>query len=255
MRLPEQTDCHLSYCTNIHPGESWPEVWQNLNQYLPNIKSTLSPNQSFGVGLRLSAKAGTTLQEPSEIRQLSDFLDAEDLYVFTINGFPYGKFHGEPIKTRVYQPDWQTRQRLDYTNQLANILATLLPKNTNLYGSISTVPGTYRPYVDSNNIITGMVHNLVSHVAYLVKLFDQIGHRIVLALEPEPACFLESISDIVTFFDNYIYTRKAAVLLNKITGLSQGAALDALHKHLGICYDTCHTAIEYEDPLTSIEKL
>ena len=45
------------------------------------------------------------------------------MYVFTINGFPYGAFHGTPVKAEVYRPDWRDPERLRYTNQLADLLA------------------------------------------------------------------------------------------------------------------------------------
>ena len=53
----------------------------------------------------------------------------QNLYVFTINGFPYGCFHGARVKENVYVPDWRTPERRDYTNLLADILADLLPRN------------------------------------------------------------------------------------------------------------------------------
>ena len=56
------------------------------------------------------------------------FLDAEGLYVFTINGFPYGAFHGQRVKEEVYLPDWRDEERLRYTDSLAWLLADLLPE-------------------------------------------------------------------------------------------------------------------------------
>jgi hypothetical protein len=32
------------------------------------------------------------------LEELREFLARNDLYVFTINGFPYGKFHGARVK-------------------------------------------------------------------------------------------------------------------------------------------------------------
>ena len=92
---------HLSYCTNIHPGESWNEIRANLEQYLPRVKRRVCPDAPFGVGLRLSAEAARSLTSPDTLAQFVDFLRANDLYVFTINGFPYGRFHGTPVKEKV----------------------------------------------------------------------------------------------------------------------------------------------------------
>ena len=43
------------------------------------------------------------------------------LYVFTINGFPYGPFHGQPVKAAVYRPDWREAERGRYTADLAEL--------------------------------------------------------------------------------------------------------------------------------------
>ena len=89
---------HLTYCTNIHPGESWADVRANLARYLPAVKKQVAPDQDFGVGLRLSAAAVASLREPGALAELKEFLQREHLYVFTINAFPYGVFHRKRVK-------------------------------------------------------------------------------------------------------------------------------------------------------------
>src|SRR5687768_8133293 len=105
MRLNHSPRADLTYCTNIHPGESWPEVCAALEEYLPQVKALVAPSQPFGVGLRLSESAARELEAPSALAGFIDFLAANDLYVFTLNGFPYGAFHRERVKEAVYQPD------------------------------------------------------------------------------------------------------------------------------------------------------
>ena len=97
---------HLTYCTNIHPGESWDQVFENVRTHVLAVKARVAPEQRFGVGLRLSARAARTLAERPRLTEFRDFLAAHQLYVFTINGFPYGPFHAEPVKAAVYRPDW-----------------------------------------------------------------------------------------------------------------------------------------------------
>jgi hypothetical protein len=118
---------HLSYCTNIHPGETWPEVRENLERYLVPVRERVATGRPFGVGLRLSAESARAVGERAALNELKEFLRAHDLYVFTINGFPYGPFHGRPVKEQVYLPDWLDPERLAYTDRLADILAALLP--------------------------------------------------------------------------------------------------------------------------------
>ena len=135
-------DGHLTYCTNIHPGESWEAIRANLGRHLPAVKRRVSPDAAFGVGLRLSAEAARALREPDAVHEFEQFLRAEDLYVFTVNGFPYGPFHGTRVKEDVYLPDWRDEARLEYTNQLAGLLARWSPTGDAAYGSVSTVPGS-----------------------------------------------------------------------------------------------------------------
>src|SRR5690349_11264949 len=97
---------HLTYCTNIHPGETWDEVFANVSTHVLAVKAKVSPARPFGVGLRLSAAAARRLAEPAVLEEFRHFLATNGLYVFTINGFPYGAFHGVAVKENVYRPDW-----------------------------------------------------------------------------------------------------------------------------------------------------
>jgi hypothetical protein len=149
MKLPGTPAVDLTYCTNVHPGETWEETFASLQRYLPAIKQRVSPDQPFGVGLRLSADAAETLGGPEHLDAFKAFLAQSQLYVFTINGFPYGRFHGGRVKESVYLPDWRDEARLVYSNRLADILAALLPERRDIEGSISTVPGAFKPQVST----------------------------------------------------------------------------------------------------------
>ena len=249
MRLgSDYGDAHLTYCTNIHPGETWDEVAHALRVHLPAVKAELSPEQDFGVGLRLSAITTRDLLAPEAFAELQDILCSGGLYVFTINGFPYGTFHGTRVKEEVYQPDWRTPERLAYSNHLADLLAQLLPDDDGIEGSISTVPWGFKPDVDGSETIGTMANNLLRHAAYLVHLRRLTGRRIALALEPEPYCFLETTEEAVNTFKRYLFSGEAVSLMAKFTGASRSEAEADLHQHLGVCLDLCHAAVEFEDP-------
>jgi sugar phosphate isomerase/epimerase len=237
---------HLSYCTNIHPGESWNEISANLAHYLPRVKRRVCPDAPFGVGLRLSAAAARSLSASDTLAQFAGFLRANDLYVFTINGFPYGPFHGTPVKEKVYLPDWGDEARLEYTNQLADLLAAL-PSDSEV-GSISTVPGAFKRNAVTPDAVAQIADRLIRHVAHLVKVERDTGRRIVLALEPEPCCLLETVDETVAFFGSHLYSRHAATRLASLAGLGVNDAEQALRRHLGVCLDVCHAAVEFEDP-------
>ena len=205
---------HLTYCTNIHPGESWAEVRANLERHTVAVKARVAPDRPFGVGLRLSARAADELV----LGELERLLAREDMYVFTINGFPHGTFHGTPVKEDVYRPDWREPARVAYTNRLADLLVELLPDG--VAGSISTVPGCFRARGGHDDV---MADNLMRCADYLAQLEARTGKRITLALEPEPCCVIETVAEAIAFF----------------------AGLPERH-HLGLCLDACHAAVEFE---------
>jgi sugar phosphate isomerase/epimerase len=245
-------DVHLTYCTNIHAGEAWEEVRASLEAHLPRIKAAVSPDAPFGLGLRLSAIAAEALSAPAALDELRSFLSRLDLYVFTINAFPYGPFHGRRVKEEVYQPDWLAPERLTYTDRTAEILAALLPDG--MAGSVSTVPGTFKAIAaERPDAPRAMADAMARHAATLVALQRRTGREIVLALEPEPCCFLETIEETVAFFRDYLHTDATAAIVAEV-GLSHAQARDALRRHLGICYDICHGAVEFEDPAEAFAR-
>jgi len=52
---------HLTYSTLVHAGDTWSEMWDSLNRYVPQVKARVSPKKTFGVSLRLSASSAQTL--------------------------------------------------------------------------------------------------------------------------------------------------------------------------------------------------
>ncbi len=244
---------HLTYCTNIHAGESWPDIRASLETFLPAIKCQVSPEAPMGVGLRLSGIAADALAAPGQLAELKAFLDREDLYVFTLNAFPYGPFHGTRVKEEVYQPDWTTPERLRFTHLAADMLAQLLLDG--MEGSVSTVPGTFKPLAAAPGAVERIADAMLRHCAHLVELERRTGRRIALAVEPEPCCFLETIAETIAFWQRHLLSTEACRRLGGLAGLDAAAAEQAVRRHLGVCYDVCHAAVEYEDPCRSLEAL
>jgi len=244
-------DVHLTYCTNIHGGETWREVHASLKGHVPGIKAIVSPAGPMGLGLRLSAIAAQELLQPAAFEELQNFLLEHDVYVYTINAFPYGPFHGRRVKEEVYQPDWLTPERVLYSDRTVEILSRLLPAG--MVGSVSTVPGTFktRPSelgLNGHAAAAAMAANMARHVVHLHALRDRTGQEIVLALEPEPCCFLETIDETVAFFRDHLFGDACTKLVALLAGIDPQAAEAALRRHIGVCYDVCHGAVEYEDP-------
>ena len=251
MRLT--TGAHLTYCTNIHPGEDLPSVLRALREHVLHVKQAVAPHRAFGIGLRLSNQASQQLDRGTALADLQRWLAEHDCYVFTLNGFPYGQFHGTRVKEHVYAPDWRSEGRLRYSNRLADQLAALLPEDVD--GSVSTVPGAWKASLNGEHDVARMVGHLLQHAAHLHALRRRTGRTVALALEPEPGCFLETTAECVQFFEQHLYSTRAAAELARHTGLDAVQAHEALRRHLGVCIDTCHAAVEFEDPTQVFEDL
>lgn len=256
MKIGTNQNLHLTYCTNVHPGESWGEVFANLKQYIPTLKAQLSPDAAFGIGLRLANLAAQELQTGDALDQFQAWLRQNDLYVFTLNGFPYGQFHRKIVKDQVYAPDWTERSRLDYTLRLTQILAALLPAEMD--GSISTLPLSYKPWWQQQADREVVFRRSSSHLALLtaecVRIWETTGKLIHLDLEPEPDGLIENTTEVVDFFQRWLLPIGGNQLANHL-GISRSAAEAKLLEHIRVCYDTCHFAVEYETPAFAFAAL
>lgn len=238
----------LTYCTNIHPGETLDEVDRNLKSYTIPLRERVAPGRNFGVGLRLSDQAARTLEEPERLDRFKDHLDRNGLYVFTLNGFPYGGFHRQTVKDQVYVPDWRRPERLDYTHRLIRILAELLPRGSE--GSISTSPLSYKPWLGKDERREALrvgARNLAAVAAALHDLREQSGKLIHIGIEPEPDCLIANSRETVDFFKEWLL-RAGVEFLEREHGMSAQRAEEALVEHVRVCYDTCHFAVEFESP-------
>ena len=244
---------HLTYCTNIHAGETWDEVLANVRTHVLAVKARICPEQEFGIGLRLSALAARELALPERLGSFAEFLRDNGLYVFTINGFPYGAFAGRAVKERVYRPDWLEDERVAYTDVLARILAALLPRD--MEGSISSVPGCFRARGGMTDAGPEIASRLRRHAACAWHLRETTGRTITLALEPEPHCVLETTADAVTFFAQHLFCASSVREFAKLTGLATADAERALRHHVGVCLDACHAAVEFENPDEAVARI
>jgi len=243
---------HLTYCLNVHAGELWADQQRAILEKSAFVRNKVGrAGEKFALGLRLSARAAAELRTPEAAREARAWLEANGFYVFTINGFPYGQFHGQAVKQAVYAPDWQTRRRRDYTIALADILAELLPEG--MSGSISTVPGSFSAWIKTPHEVQAMVERLCECVTHLYRLRESRGIEIHLGLEPEPACFLETTEETVRFFEQSIFIDGATTLARLLGGPAKRAE-EILRRHLGVCFDTCHGAVAFEDAEATLRQ-
>lgn len=232
-------NAHLAYCTNIHPAETWEETFRALKTHTLGVRDRVAKDEPFAIGLRLSALAANELLEQNNLPRFRDWLHQQNCYVFTINGFPYGAFHGTRIKEKVYQPDWTSPERLDYTNKLFIILSSLLPGGVD--GSVSTLPASFKEFNADENLIFS---NLYSCSRFIETMIEETGQNLHLGLEPEPLGHFENTRETLAFFDRF---------LNWAT--RRGLCTDRIFRHIGINYDTCHFALEFDDCRPSLDTL
>lgn len=235
---------HLGYCTNIHRGETWAETFAALRTHTDAVRRRVSPDRPYGIGLRLSAGAAEELAaRPEERDAFRRWLDETDSYVFTINGFPYGAFHGTRVKEQVFAPDWSRPERLDYTKRLFDLIDEIAPAG--LEASVSTLPGSFKEFLrpeTADGQREAIRRNLRACAEHIERLGERSGRDLHLGLEPEPLGLFENSEETVAFFDD---------LTAGTTAEERGRLL----RHLGVNYDTCHLAVEFEEPGAAIGAL
>jgi hypothetical protein len=229
---------HLAYCTNIHRGGTWAETFHSLQNYALAVREKVCPQKPFAIGLRLSEPAAVELNDRAELLKFQRWLAANSCYIFTLNGFPYGQFHGARIKEQVYRPDWTSPERVAYTNLLFDLLAELLPAG--IPGSVSTLPGSFKGFHPSAEALKTIRQNLWRCVEHIAHVSRQTGRTLHLGLEPEPMCLLESSAETIHLFDHLRAEHP------------RDPRLDA---HLGVNYDTCHFAVGFEEPQNALPCL
>ncbi|MDE0835605.1 MAG: metabolite traffic protein EboE [Akkermansiaceae bacterium] len=231
----------LGYCTNIHPAETWAETLHALDTHVMAVRHRLlqsgeqPADQPYPIGLRLSAIAAKELLDGDNLKKFRDWLAENNSYVFTINGFPYGSFHGTRVKEKVFQPDWASQERVDYTKNLFTILAAIAPKGVG--GSVSTLPGSHKSFHADEAPIR---ENLISMAYFIEDLSQQHQLDLHLGLEPEPLGHFENTVETLAFFERLNHQAQSPAIIGKRIGLN---------------FDSCHFAIEFDDAAPSLDAI
>ena len=241
--IDAQRTALLTYCANVYPGESLAELLAAFDA-AGAVRERLGLAR-MALGVWLSRPGLDELGRSGGAARLGDELVPRGLEVFTLNGFPYGNFHAPVVKRAVYHPDWTTAERRDYTLALAEVLVEVMPGDV-AEGTISTLPLAHRGEVaDADAAMAAACEQLCRLAADLARLADRTGRRVRVLCEPEPGCLLETTADAIAWWTGALVdaARRAGV------DRAQVAA------HLGICFDTCHQAVAFEDAAESLDAL
>jgi hypothetical protein len=248
------TPAHLAYSTLVHPGDTWAEMRASLEEFAPAVKARVSPDSRYAVSLRLSASSAATLAgDPAERARLRHWLDDHDMYVYTVNAFPYGPFKGRAVMAEVYEPDWSTEDRVTYTCRVADVLAEIAPAE--VAPSIQSAPLAFRPKVRTPADVAALTRSVLRVVAHLAALEARTGRRVKLALEPEPHCYLDSTEETVDWFESSVYSAAGLAELAALTGGPLSEAAGLVRRHLGVVFDVCHQSVAFEDIPASLALL
>jgi hypothetical protein len=216
------------------------EVLAGLDTYTVKVAAALGEPLAAGLWLARPV-VDELLKTPEGPSRFAAELKQRRLTCHTLNAFPYGDFHSERVKEKVYLPDWTTRNRLLYTTQCAQILAELLPEDAS--GSISTLPLGFKAFEHPPTFEANAIGRLLETASFLQKIKNRAGKTISLAIEPEPFCVLETTEEAIGFFQ-------------RLWQVAAKAKMEAaVREHIGLCYDVCHQAVEFEDVATSINEL
>ena len=229
---------HLAYCTNVHRGNNWSETFSSLQKEVMDVCRATSPEAPYAIGLRLGADAARELAQPQTLENFKEWLEKENSYIFTINGFPHGNFHGQRVKEKVYLPDWTDPERLNYTLRLFQILSFLLPEGSE--GSVSTLPGSFKEFHPPPRMPEIAYQHLLQCAEEIEKLSLEKNQDLHLGMEPEPLGWFETIPETIQFM-NQLFDRAETPEL--------------VRRRVGVNYDCCHLAIEYEDAQQGLDLL
>ena len=252
MQIKSEQDepLHLTYCTNVHPGDSLEHAVKVLSQYAP-LAHAKAPegckHMPVAWGLFLGRNALNHIDgDPTSVTTLANALTKNRAHALTMNAFPMAGFQDEVVKQRVYRPDWHDAARVRHTIRAARLLAQLPTASS--YQSISTMPGSFKAFGAAD--LPQIVHHLAQVAQELSRIKAETGRQIILAVEPEPGCTFETIDEWVRFFEDHLIPAAASR-----TKGHERIEDSAVREHIGTCYDCCHQSVEYEDPVAALGKL
>jgi sugar phosphate isomerase/epimerase len=226
-RGPDDRVVHLAYCTNVHAGEDFDAVLAGLREVSAPLRARLVPAGQLGIGLYLPHAVARELEaRPARFDELRTALDRGGLYVATLNAFPYGGFHAARVKEEVFRPTWADPERLEHTLTCARLLARLAPAD--VAPCLSTHTGGWRPWGRDGAFGAAVRAGLQA----ARRALRGLEREVLLALEPEPDSTQESVAELAAF----LHAERSAA--------GEGAPARDL---LGVCLDTCHAAVLFED--------
>ena len=247
-----KTKLEWTYCTNVHPLHTL-ESWKRAIAFFgKEVKEQLGwgrrPSMPLGmwfnhsVAQELLGNSTSWKEEKEKMETHLSFVKEEGISTFTLNTFPFGNFQQKVVKTEVYKPDWTDPARLEYTVRCARILSHLMGER--YLGTLSTVPLGWKQCWTQEKTLEA-AKNLLNCVVQLQKLSEERGKILQVCIEAEPGCVIENTRETVIFWEEVL----------RPLAKKKGVSGEVLERYCGICYDTCHQAVQFEDGVEALKTL
>lgn len=241
----------LGYSSNLHAAETVVELERVLAAFTAEVRQRLGWER-IGLDLRLGSTAIREMGgDPAALARVRRALDQAGASAHSLNAFPLRPFQAAVVKADAYRPDWTEDERTDDTIAIIPVALALCD---DAFVTVSTVPGSYRPFGAVKNDHTKIAANLGRFAGHAAKAKRTSGRTVMLCLEPEPWCTLETSHDAVAFWQGPLAQAGVAAAASVLDG-DQAAARAAIAEHLGLCFDTCHFSLAFEDQRAVAERL
>ena len=245
MRLADRS--WLTCCLGHDAADSWADVRALLSGKAAEIGAKASPEQPFAIGLSLSARAVGELADAEARYELLEILSRNDYRAVMADG----RYPANP-GTEGVPLDWRDPGMTIYITRLAELMAGIAPEGEAV--SIATLPGAPIPETGSEDEEV-IAANLLDAAALLIRLEESTGVPTRLAIQPEPGFLIGNSAQAVAFFERHLLSDAAVTRVVTATGMPAGDVASALPAHLGLCYDTGHAAVSFEDAGEALGKL
>ena len=122
--------------------------------------------------------------------------------------------------------------------------------------SIQSPPLGFKPKVTGPEYVNEFTRHVISTVAHMVKLEKRTGRTVTLVSRARARVLPRDHGGSRRLLhEPPVRERGRSHARRRPTGLNKSQAEAALRKHLGMVYDICHQAVEYEDIGASLRKL
>lgn len=236
----------LTYCSNIFKEKKFKKLIFQLDEYSSFLKKKID-KKKIGLGLCFSNKIVNEILYNDNLKNFSSWCKDNFIYISSINGFVFKSFHKKKIKEFIYYPDWTSRHRLNYTQNIISVLNSF-DNDLNDF-SISTIPISFKRWVNLKNkkyIYFISSFNLLKVVNHLFLIRKNTNKLIHIDIEPEPSCFIENINDYIYFY--YFWLLPIFKFFFNIEEL-------ILKEYINLCYDICHFSVNYDNHLNIIKLI